>query len=180
MDKKQCPESCPLKYNGCQTSEGFGDFRKRILFIAHRGDERVLQPALFGNKHEQAIIGTDSGKSLLEILNHCGLKIEDIRFTNILKCILAQDEKIPSVAYTCCETNLRSHIESINPRAIVAFGKPCFEYMFPENQGRNFLKETGEIYLYHNRPVLITPHLSKIYRLPKPDEAERIRRFLEE
>jgi len=180
MNKEQCSELCPLKYNSCQTSEGFGDFHKSILLIAHRGDERVLQPVLFGDTHEQAIVETDSGKSLLEILKHCNLEIKDIKFTNILKCILPQKEKIPNAAYTCCETNLRKQIESTNPKAIVAFGKPCFEYMFPKNHKRNFLNETGKIYSYHNRPTLITHHLSKIYRLQKPYEAERIRQFLAE
>lgn len=180
MDKRQCLDECPLKDKNYKTSEGFGNFDKQILFVAHRGDERILNPVLFGNQHEQIMLETDSGKALSEILYHCNLKIENIKFTNILKCVLPQKEKIPEKAYICCERNLKNEIESLSPKAIVCFGKQCFDYMFPEYAGENFLHEAGKIHLYNNKPVLIIHHLSKIYRLQKPNEAEKIRKFLEE
>lgn len=180
MDKKQCSESCSLKHIGYKISEGFGGFQKSILFVAHRGDERVLENNLFWDNHEQALLETDSGKSLMEILDYCKLGLKDIRFTNIVKCLLPQKEKIPEEAYTNCEINLREDIESTKPKAIVAFGESCFKYMFPGDYKGNFLKEIGKIYSYYNKPVLITHHLSKIYRLQKPNEAEKIRKFLED
>ena len=51
-------------------------------------------------------------------------------------------------------------------------------YMFPDIYDGSFMNKVGNVYDYHNRPVLIEHHLSKIYRLKKPNEAERIKRFL--
>ena len=102
MDKEECPETCQYKHTPLVISEGFGSYERAILFIANRGDERVLQPALFGNEHEQALLEVDSGRSLGQILKHCGIKLKDIKFTNILKCLIPQTEKIPDGAFRSC------------------------------------------------------------------------------
>ena len=180
MNKSKCDVHCPYKGNEYVISKEFGGYNKAILFIGHRGDERVLQPALFGNEHEQAMFETDSGKALSEILNHCKLTTENIRFTNLLKCLLPQNGKVEEKAYSYCERRLKNQIVHLHPRAIVAFGEFCFRYMFPEAYHNHFLNQVGKIYVYNNQPVLIEHHLSKIYRLKKPEEAEKIRNFLVE
>ena len=177
MDKTNCPRGCPYNNPLIKASEGVWGGNK-VFFVAHRADERIFQPALFGG-HEQALVEVDSGRALRDILKYCKLTTNDVFFTNIFRCVLSFDEAVVRDAgYICCETNLERDVRRRKPEAMVSLGEQAFRNMFPSVKYDGFLEQVGNVHSYHGTPTLVMHHLSKVHRLPKPENFETIKQFL--
>lgn len=159
----------------------------KLLFVAHKPDQRVTVPALpFLSNYEAALIATRTGQELGEILQHCGLGFDDLYWTNIYKCALPGRTHPTAEQYrTCYTTQFVPQVREFQPRAIVAFGAHVYRLMFPAYaRTMSHGSALGEVLLYENAPTLISLHPYRIWAkrnvVKRRVEHERIRRFLDD
>ena len=167
--------------NVCNICEGSSNFheglkgrksdKSKIMFIAHKPDERVLHLVLpIFDSYEVVLSSTKTGKNMGTLLNYCDLSWDDLFWTNLFKCVLNKKEltskkrEPTSKEYIACfENYLKNQIKEFNPKYIVALGSSVYRVMFPESfKEKNHSKSVGKILFYEGFKTLIYPHPQKI------------------
>lgn len=139
--------------------------QSKIMFIAHRPDERVnINVIPCFDAYEVALSETKTGKNMKSLLNYCNLNWEDIIWTNLFKCVLPRNRNPGRKEYRfCVDNNLVSQINEANPTLIVGLGAQVYRTLFPEISRKNwFKKNIGNILKYDGRDFLVFPHPQKI------------------
>lgn len=142
--------------------------KTRLMFIANRADDRILEPTLFGPLgHKPALHESESGKALNHILRKNNLNFDDIYFTNVFKCLLPNNREPTKQEYNVCAHHLEEQVKQINPKAIVCCGRKAYESIFHEMaEIQDFNEAINHTFLaYSLIPTLITYHLSRIERM---------------
>lgn len=70
-----------------------------------------------------------SGDFLNELLDHIGLKREDVYITNIVKCRPPKNRDPKDSEIECCKNYIERQIESINPKVICSLGRYSMNFI---------------------------------------------------
>lgn len=70
-----------------------------------------------------------SGDFLNELLDHIGLKREDVYITNIVKCRPPKNRDPKDSEIECCKNYIERQIESINPKVICSLGRHSMNFI---------------------------------------------------
>ncbi len=180
--KPPCPNPCKGAYAYSPGIRGGNSDLTKILFVANRADRRILQQSLFNNNYEEALLKSQTGKIINEILDFCKLTFDDIYFTNLLKCLLLNDRAPTKKEYQNCVSQLEIQVNKFKPKGIVAFGGKVYEFMFPNYANQiNFENTIWSILEYNRVPTLISNHpckLGSIISKTKEVHYQVIARFL--
>ena len=155
----------------------------RTMFVLHKPDRRVEEVLFRDNPdkiYEMALRASKTGSEVERLLEYCGMTMEDVLITNLIKCTLRNDAKPTKQEYQNCLRNLGFQIDAHKPRKIVGFGSAVYETLFP---GKGKVSDsTGDVMEYRGVPTLVMMHPSRIWSfldpLRKEREYEKVRRFL--
>ncbi|PTD94002.1 uracil-DNA glycosylase [archaeon SCG-AAA382B04] len=111
---KNCTK-CSLSENRNNIVVGEGKTNADILLIGEAPGKRE-------DEKGRPFVGR-AGETLTELLNHIGLKREDIYITNIVKCKPPSNRNPKPEEMEACEQYLKQQIEIINPSIIISVGK---------------------------------------------------------
>lgn len=161
--KPPCPNPCKGAFSYSDGIKGKNADITKILFVGNRADSRILQTSLFNNNYEEALLKSQTGKIINEILGFCKLTFDDIYFTNLFKCLLL-DSKAPSKEeYQNCVSQLEIQVNKFKPKGIVAFGGKVYEFLFPKYANKiNFENLIWYSPEYNRVPTLISNHPCKL------------------
>ncbi|KUK49876.1 MAG: DNA polymerase, bacteriophage-type [Parcubacteria bacterium 33_209] len=70
-----------------------------------------------------------SGNFLNELLDHIGLKREDVYITNIVKCRPPKNRDPKDSEIECCKNYIKRQIEIINPKVICSLGRHSMNFI---------------------------------------------------
>lgn len=70
-----------------------------------------------------------SGNFLNELLDHIGLKREDVYITNIIKCRPPKNRDPKDSEIECCKNYIKRQIEIINPKVICSLGRHSMNFI---------------------------------------------------
>lgn len=118
---KRC-ELCRLHLNRRNAVPGEGNKHADIMIIGEApGREEDEQGRPFVGK---------AGKILTKMLEHIGVRREEVYITNIVKCRPPENrEPFEDEAKTCMENYLKKQIELISPRIILLLGNVATRYL---------------------------------------------------
>ncbi len=160
-------KKCPLYQGRKFPVIGQGNHNTKIIFIGEAPGAREDATGVpFCGK---------SGEFLNELLNHIGLKREDVYITNVVKCRPPQNRDPKESEINCCKQYLERQIEIINPKIICSLGRYSMNFMMDklgiENKetiskvhGKVFEKEYIFIPLYHPAVAIYDPNMKEILK----------------
>jgi len=153
----------------------------KILFVLHRSDSREPQPRSSAT-YREALLKSQTGKVLTEMLEFCDLTIEDIYLTNVFKCLLPKDREPRAKEYKSCIKVLEEQVTDFDPKKILVFGRKSYEHMFPEIAKQNSYKKMVMKALdFNGVPSLVSYHPSWMWSFkPKKRKGhyKKIKKFL--
>lgn len=168
--KNPCKKFCVSGLSFCAYGlRGTNSEKTRIMFVANRADTRLLEQGLYSQiGHEQALAESESGRALDNILKNAGLTMEDVYFTNMVKCIASRGDSQPKrEQYEKCSRVLKAQIGSFKPKAIVVCGEFAYRFMFNSaSRYLHFESQLCKVLPYENSEALVTYHLSRLERMP--------------
>lgn len=134
---------------------GTGNKNADIVFVGEGpGEEEDLKGAPFVGK---------AGRLLTQIIEKgMGLKRQDVYICNIVKCRPPRNRDPEKDEIEACRPFLEKQIKAINPRVIVALGKPAASTLL----GRNvyITRERGTWHSFMGHKVMITYHPAYLLR----------------
>src|SRR4030042_4094303 len=116
----------------CSNTEGFhygvkgkNSYKTKILFVLNKPDSRIFRNALpTMDPYFIAFAETRTGKQVMEMLDYCELRIDDIYMTNSFKCVLRKNWEPSIEEYKrCFNKHLKKQIQEFNPKKTVVFGQ---------------------------------------------------------
>ena len=164
-------KKCPLYKERHFPVIGQGNHSAKIIFIGEAPGAREDATGVpFCGK---------SGEFLNELLNHIGIKREDVYITNIIKCRPPNNRDPSDSEIECCKEYVERQIEIIKPKVICSLGRYSMNFMMNklgiENKdkisnihGRVFKNKYIFIPLYH--PAVAIYNLDKSEELKKDFE----------
>jgi len=158
---KEC-SLCKDAFNFHIGLKGKNSDRTKLLFIANKPDSRILEKVLPNfDSYEMALLSTKTGKMTYQMLRYCGLRFDDIYWTNVFKCVLPDDRNPRKKEYENCFNNhLKKQIVDFKPKKIIAPGEMPYRLMFPDKG--NHTSSLIYTFDYKGIPVFIMPHPGKI------------------
>lgn len=134
---------------------GSGNENADIVFVGEGpGKDEDLQGAPFVGK---------AGRLLTQIIEKgMGLKRKDVYICNIVKCRPPENRDPEKEEIEACSPFLEKQIKAINPKVVVALGKPASSTLL----GRNVLitRERGSWHSFMGYKVMITYHPAYLLR----------------
>jgi len=130
---------CPLYRTRTNSVAGEGSETAKIIFIGEA-------PGYYEDQQGRPFVGK-AGKILDELLNHVGLKREDVFITNIVKCRPPNNRDPTEEEIRICSPYLDEQINIINPKVIVTLGRYSMSYIFKKFG----INEKGTISQLHGR-----------------------------
>ncbi len=134
---------------------GSGNENADILFVGEGpGKDEDLQGAPFVGK---------AGRLLTQIIEKgMGLKRKDVYICNIVKCRPPENRDPEKEEIEACSPFLEKQIKAINPKVVVALGKPASSTLL----GRNVFitRERGSWHSFMGYKVMITYHPAYLLR----------------
>jgi uracil-DNA glycosylase len=107
-----------------------------------------------------------SGSLLTLILSKAGINREDIYLTNVVKCRVSDENgknRTPVREETItCSKFLRTELELIRPRVVIALGKVAQQFFFPDQKTMGPYR--GNVYDYQGIKVVSTWHPAYVLR----------------
>lgn len=120
-------KKCPLWEGRTQVVFGVGNPKARVLIVGEApGKNEDLQGKPF--------VGA-AGKYLDELLDHAGLKREDVYIANVLKCRPPGNRDPQAEEITTCTPYLREQTRTINPEYIVTLGNFSTKFILKTDMG---------------------------------------------
>lgn len=89
-----------------------------------------------------------AGQYLNSLLFHCGVSRDSIYITNMVKCLTPNNRELKPDEIRACAHWLDMELGVVNPRIIVAMGKPAIDHFLG--------KETDSVEKVHGKPVIIS------------------------
>jgi DNA polymerase len=114
---------CELARTRTHAVPGEGPERAPIMFIGEG-------PGLNEDQQGRPFVGA-AGKFLSELLDHAGLKREDVFITNVVKCRPPGNRDPLPDEMAACGGYLQRQIDSIDPTVIVTLGRFSMSKWFP-------------------------------------------------
>ena len=105
-----------------------------------------------------------SGMILDRIFAAAGLPRETLYITNIVKCRPPRNRDPATDEIQACRPYLNRQIEALNPRLIVAMGRPSAQSLLRKGQSLSALR--GRIHALGGTPLLVTYHPAYLLRSP--------------
>lgn len=162
-------ESNPTCSNPCEGAYAYNEGLKgtdaditKLLLVMHRSDSRALRPSLFDD-YQIALMESQTGKTLAQILRFSNLSWEDIYLTNVFKCILPNRDPSREEYRKCAEV-LEEQVLEFNPTKLVCFGHIAYPVMFSDFYG--FGEAVGQTHHYNGISTLVSYHPGKLWRFP--------------
>jgi DNA polymerase len=125
---------CPLCETRTNVVFGEGNPNARVLIVGEApGRNEDLQGRPF--------VGA-AGKFLDELLEHAGLKREDVFIANVLKCRPPSNRNPQTAEIEACSPYLRLQTRSINPDVIVTMGNFATQFILKTGVGITKLRGT--------------------------------------
>jgi uracil-DNA glycosylase len=145
--------------------------RTKFVFGSGSADAELLLIGEAPGKNEdiqgKPFVG-QAGKILDELLDHIGLKREEVFIANVLKCRppTNRDPKIEEI--NTCKKYLEKQIEIIDPKVICTLGKHSTQLVLDTNMGITSLR--GKIFNIGNRTIIPINHpAAALYNRNKMD-----------
>lgn len=155
---------CPLSRTRKRAVMGRGNLESGILFIAEA-------PGNSENAEGIPFIGR-SGEILDELLEHVGIKREDIYLTNVVKCHPPKNRDPKTEEQEACIPYLKYETLLIKPRIIVCLGRIAAQRII--SPGYRISREHGTFIFRKNTWLTAVYHPSAILRDPsKLEETKR-------
>jgi len=157
-----------IKYD----SDIVGSKYRRILFVLHMADRRVLQETLF----DKPLFGTRTGRVITELLNVADIDLDEIIISNFYKCLGRPGKK----EYLNCVNVFEDQFKRLLPKKMVLFGAPAYKYITGD---QDFEGNIGKTIDYNGISTYVSHHPSKIgsfLHKEKPDILKHIAKYLRE
>jgi len=146
--------NCGLSAGCKQPIEGEGNPKAKVMVVGEA-------PGKSEDQHGRSFIGK-SGKLLNEILEEVGLGREEVYITNIVKCRPPGNRNPEAEEVDSCFPHLRTQIELIQPRVIIALG--AFAARVLTDKEESISKLRGKAYGFSDFVVVPTFHPAYILR----------------
>ena len=155
-------EGCVLCQRRKQAVPGVGDRQADWLFVGEG-------PGAEEDERGEPFVG-QAGRLLDAMLATIGLQRgHDVYIANAVKCRPPNNRTPEADELAACFPYLRRQIELIQPRLIVALGRPAAQALL--NQEVKISAARGKTFRYGDIPVVVTYHPAYLLRNP-PDKAK--------
>lgn len=156
-EETQVCTKCALYHSRKIAVPGIGPADAKIMFIGEG-------PGFHENEQGKPFVGA-AGRFLDELLQTAGMRREDVFITNVVKCRPPgnRDPKDDEVA--ACAAYLDRQIDLIQPKVIVALGKPASRRLTGTNKPMGALR--GRWSSYRGIPLIPVFHPAYLLRQPK-------------
>lgn len=145
---------CPLAATRRNVVFGEGSNNARIMFIGEApGEEEDIQGRPFVGR---------AGKLLDKLLEHSGLRREDVYICNVLKCRPPHNRDPEGPEILSCKDYLFSQISLIKPKIICTLGRHAYNTLMSVDE--RITKIRGEVKSYRGMMLLPTYHPSFLLR----------------
>jgi DNA polymerase len=155
------------KISSCMKCE-LGRTRKNFVFGVGnpKADLMLIGEAPGAEEDLQGIpfVGR-AGKLLTDILKAINFSRDEVYIANILKCRPPNNRDPLPVERDTCFPYLDKQIELIQPKVILCLGRIAGNTLLGKNEPMSLLRG-GNIFKYHNIPVMVTYHPAALLRNP--------------
>lgn len=150
---KTCSK-CPLAETRKNIVFGEGSSNARLVFIGEApGEEEDIQGRPFVGK---------AGKLLDQLIEHIGLKRENVYICNVLKCRPPNNRDPEEKEIAACKNYLFSQLDLIKPKIICTLGRHAYNTLFDVDE--RITKVRGITKDYRGMILLPTYHPSFLLR----------------
>ena len=146
------------------------DSTKTIL-VLHYSDSRAPIPHE-EEGYKRALLATNTGKNILEVLKIAHKYLDDFLITNYVKELLPNDAHPKKIHYDISKLHLLKQIEKFQPEKIVLFGSHVYKHFFEDNSLSN-----GEVFkIRYSNSVAIMPsiHPSSLRLCPRKERVDKM------
>lgn len=142
-----------------------GGTRKNLVFGAGNPQARLVfvgeGPGADEDAKGEPFVGA-AGQVLNRIISAMGLKREEVYICNVVKCRPPGNRDPEADEIATCSPFLLRQLQSINPEAIVALGKPASHTLLGVKEPISRLR--GKFHDFHGIPLMPTFHPSYLLR----------------
>ena len=153
-DTRGC-HACRLCENRQQVVNGIGPPKAEIMFTGEG-------PGAFENRLGEPFTG-ESGQLLDRIIAAMKLKRGHVFLSNVVRCYVAEDDRIRKAEIEACRGFLEREIEAVSPRIIVPLGAIAWRWFVPGDK-RAMRDVRGGTYRWRGTTVMPTYHPAFLLR----------------
>lgn len=147
---------CPLYQSRTHTVFARGNPKAKLMIIGEA-------PGFNEDKQGLPFVGR-AGLLLNQMLVSIGLTEQDIYIANVLKCRPPENRDPRPEEINHCSHYLRTQIELVQPKLLLALGRFAAQYLYGEPMALNKLR--GSIHTFQHIPFIVSYHPAYLLRRP--------------